>query len=482
MPTPNDRIEGWNGIARYLNKSIRTVQRWEQTRNLPVYRSPVAGAGRDTKSIAYSFAHELDEWISNCSGACVRNRDLTIGGQPDETAFGGQRGPDLYELQQLTAGEGGAGSHIIAALPLYTVPQEHQRVAVTRWVPPFEMSRFWAQEAWFKPAVFMSALPLILVVSWVLLRSPNPVCADVENNSRLVVFSAAGKPLWTKQFVRPLSQELEGHHLPWQVSPIDGVSHNEVLFGHILRNYVPSMKDKILCYSNSGRQRWEYSPGERVVWEGADYADDYRISDFSADGRLPNGERFIVVVSNHASYFPSEVSVLNARGDCIGQYWHTGHIYDHDVADVDRDGSDEIILGGYNQLHQKAFLAALRPDVARSISPAPAGYAPGTPAASELVYLEFPDTDVNQALGLDSHVKRVFRTDDRMLRVELELAGDPATQIGTWYFDPSGFRVTRVDLAEEFVSLHRQLEADRQLDHEIGPKENRQLTLLEKIR
>lgn len=52
-----DRLESWKEIAAYLQRDIRTVQRWERLNGLPVYRRP----GRRLGGV---FAHrsELDAW------------------------------------------------------------------------------------------------------------------------------------------------------------------------------------------------------------------------------------------------------------------------------------------------------------------------------------------------------------------------------------------------------------------------------------
>jgi DNA-binding transcriptional regulator YiaG len=37
-PVAQERLDSWKEIARYLNRDVRTVQRWEETDGLPVYR------------------------------------------------------------------------------------------------------------------------------------------------------------------------------------------------------------------------------------------------------------------------------------------------------------------------------------------------------------------------------------------------------------------------------------------------------------
>ena len=53
-----DILNGWKEIGGYVCRDIRTVERWEKQRGLPVRRVP--GAGRAT---VYALIPELDEWL-----------------------------------------------------------------------------------------------------------------------------------------------------------------------------------------------------------------------------------------------------------------------------------------------------------------------------------------------------------------------------------------------------------------------------------
>jgi Tfp pilus assembly protein PilF len=53
-------LNGWKEIGGYVGRDIRTVERWEKQRGLPVRRVP--GAGRAT---VYALISELDEWLVN---------------------------------------------------------------------------------------------------------------------------------------------------------------------------------------------------------------------------------------------------------------------------------------------------------------------------------------------------------------------------------------------------------------------------------
>lgn len=54
---PGDRLESWKEVALYLNRSVRTVRRWEEKENLPVHR-----LHHDKRGSVYAYRWELDEW------------------------------------------------------------------------------------------------------------------------------------------------------------------------------------------------------------------------------------------------------------------------------------------------------------------------------------------------------------------------------------------------------------------------------------
>jgi hypothetical protein len=51
-------LSGWRQIARYLGKSVRTVQRWEHELGLPVRKIDT-----QTKSDVVAFVTEIEVWV-----------------------------------------------------------------------------------------------------------------------------------------------------------------------------------------------------------------------------------------------------------------------------------------------------------------------------------------------------------------------------------------------------------------------------------
>ena len=56
-PRPERVLSCWKDIANYLHRDVRTVQRWERSRGLPVHRLPGQG-----KNAVYALPTEIDSW------------------------------------------------------------------------------------------------------------------------------------------------------------------------------------------------------------------------------------------------------------------------------------------------------------------------------------------------------------------------------------------------------------------------------------
>lgn len=57
-----DVLNGWKEIAAYIDRDVRTVERWEKQRGLPVRRVPGGG-----KAGVYAHVAELEAWLKNPS-------------------------------------------------------------------------------------------------------------------------------------------------------------------------------------------------------------------------------------------------------------------------------------------------------------------------------------------------------------------------------------------------------------------------------
>ncbi len=91
--TAGDRLDSWKEIAAYLNRSVRTVKRWENEEGLPVHRHI-----HHTQGTVYAHKSEVDAWRENARGVAPASRDAqsksiavlsftTLSNDPDNEYF-----------------------------------------------------------------------------------------------------------------------------------------------------------------------------------------------------------------------------------------------------------------------------------------------------------------------------------------------------------------------------------------------------------
>lgn len=73
--TPQRTLESWKQIAAYLDRSERTVRRWESNEGLPVHRR-----GHQKLDSVFAYKHELDSWRK------LRTRTPEIAARADDFA------------------------------------------------------------------------------------------------------------------------------------------------------------------------------------------------------------------------------------------------------------------------------------------------------------------------------------------------------------------------------------------------------------
>src|SRR5512134_3519633 len=85
-----ERLESWKEIATYLNRSVRTLHRWEKEEGLPVHRQLHKELGS-----VFAYKSELEAWS--------RNRSVRTGERAD-----GERGSPYPSRLVVTTALAGA--------------------------------------------------------------------------------------------------------------------------------------------------------------------------------------------------------------------------------------------------------------------------------------------------------------------------------------------------------------------------------------
>lgn len=295
--SPRSILSSWKEIAAHFGVTIRTVQLWETERGLPVHRMP------GIRGRVYAYTDELDAW--------TKPADIVL--------------PEL-QVRERSLGMVHAAS------------------------------------------IAMLVLLALGLAAW--LMRPGPVPSSWTFSGRtLIVNDANGNVLWRHEFPqgtravweRPAEQGGEPESRPLIVD-LDGDGKREVLFTRAPDDVGPgSLNEELVCFDSAGNVRWTYAPGAKVSTSREQFPPPYRIRAVVARESGPGKAALLLVASFHSIHFPSQLAALSPQGKVEREYWHSGHMAQVFLGDLDGDGSTELYLTAFHNVSKSAAVIALDP-------------------------------------------------------------------------------------------------------------------------
>jgi len=177
--------------------------------------------------------------------------------------------------------------------------------------------------------------------------------------------------------------------------------------------------------------------------------------------------------------YPSRVVFVDGRdGDVLGEYWHPGYLTSQDLADVDGDGENEILLGGINNPGDglgHAALAILEVPPGKA-SPRGEGFF-GKISLMESAYLLFPEIDVLSVRETHAFVASLDAIAEQQ-RILARVRDEPASTGGVLYELDYDLNLVSVQPSNDTRSLHEQLYEDGTLDHRLTARERESWAVL----
>lgn len=211
--------------------------------------------------------------------------------------------------------------------------------------------------------------------------------------------------------------------------------------------------------------------GRAVSDQRRAYSPYYMVSTFFITSLGKGGPRGVVVSSHHAVWWPHQVAVLDGNGRLLGEYWHSGRLYDNQLSDLDGDGVAEVLLAGYNIGYHATTLVVLDPRKVAGASrqgPGDPDQLQGFSEGTEKARIIFPRTCINAAFENWTNV-RMNVTAESIRITSIERMRDPAYAV-TYTLDRQ-LRLTGCRWDEALIRLHRELEKKGVLDHRLTEQE-----------
>lgn len=399
------RLDSWKEIAAYLKHDLRTVQRWEGERGLPVHRVP-----GDKRGAVFAFPQELDTWLC---------------GQP----VAAQKSPVAATARRLSdraLWTGGAAIVILVALGAWN------------WNSHSESLPARARLEGNRLAVFDEAGE----VAWnhtfsgsVRHFAPSPFLAwEASKFTQVVDLNRDGRP--------------------------------EVL---VAVNYESGAKPalalpELVCFSSDGKLLWRYQPSFAFRVGDRTYGDAWGIIDFVTWPDPAAPVAWVALVS--PTWGVSAVArVDGATGKGRLQFVNSGQLFAVNV--VAAGGRRFLLAGGMNNEYDTGSLAILDTEQNFAVSPQTPGSrhdCDDCPRSFPAKYILFPRSELNLLKMRDLHAAALIVVYGHFAEVSTFETNNEARRI--YELSPEdGFSLASTRFSSTYWNRHRGLEMNGEIKH-----------------
>jgi uncharacterized protein (TIGR03437 family) len=186
-----------------------------------------------------------------------------------------------------------------------------------------------------------------------------------------------------------------------------------------------------------------------------------------------SGQARLVTVANHRLWYPSQVSLLDARrGRVLEEYWHPGAIQALLVYDADRDGHDGLVFAALNNpgdglRHAALGVLKLPFSKARQTEARRGASLPALTGGGEWAYVLFPLADVSGVAGLLPIPEELSIDQLGRIRVKLPL---PEGGAAVYYLN-GNLEVAECRFSDNFPAMHERYHRQGLLDRPLSARE-----------
>jgi len=421
-----DRLESWKEVARFLNKGVRTVMRWEEELGLPVHRVPGAKRGRIVASRA-----EISQWLI---------------GRPElePTAATGYPTPPSSGVE--------APSH-----------------------RPLPWKRIYLAGA-------LGCSVLLLMLLDLMLKHPTTVNPPVSVRflaDAMQVFGSDGRILWTHRFAGVLYPgAIEGTDLSRlgelvRIADLQGDGGREVIIVAPVRSALNSSdyaRIEVDCFSSAGVLLWSYVPRQTLRFGRDELSQSWNLYDIIISRR----ERGVAVYAAfiHSKWGNSFVVELDPKtGRDTLRFVNAGTI--HRLNEFHTRQATYLLAAGFNNEFDGGFMAMIderKPFAASPQTPGTHYECVSCPHGAPDYYFVLPRSELNRLRQVYENPVADLSIDPGRIEIaKRELDARPHEQTQTLYMlrvEPK-LEIASLRFDSVYTMKHRALEEEGELDHQI---------------
>jgi len=402
-----ERLNSWKEISEYLDRNVRTLERWEKERGLPIRRVP-GGRGRSV----FAYTGELDRWL--LSAPAEANGEIA------ESSPAPPSMPD-------------------AATPA----SRRTTVAVVA-------------------VVFVLLLTGIIAVTYVTAKSD--ITRLAFNEGELSALDSRGHVKWRQHFDEAVTdQQLRRG---WDVlTHLDGdgtrdvvvaVQHHEDPQGH------PS--ETLYGFSSDGRRLWTRQPSDTIGFASGAYAPPWNTVEM-----VPfqvNGETRIAWIQHHHTWWPSLLTILDTRGRQVSRFVNSGWLL---AVNASVDGKT-VVTGGVTNASDAYALAVFDSSSITGSSPEEPGsrfQCTTCGSGGPRRYFVMPRLEVNAALRNRLIRPDVAMLPGGGMSVHLVQAEAEIQSADAIYEFSSTWEPVRAQVSDTYWDWHKRLTSEGRIDHPV---------------
>jgi hypothetical protein len=264
----------------------------------------------------------------------------------------------------------------------------------------------------------LSILSLLIILFFITIYliprlDMNPVNAGIENN-RYVAYNKYGINIWESLYLN--KEEMDDNMLPKIIiTDTDNDNKNEIIY--LMKDFgQPKFSKTIFCRNSDNILKWKSAivPIDSIYGKEFCY-DNTNLRTIHLIENETIQSKELIVTYTICDLFPFFISKLDCNGKEISNFYNPGHLVFSKLLDIDSDGKDEFIIGGFNNDYNKsACLIIFDPDFIEGKAPS-FRYPKGLGKGLMKYYVLFPKIFTNKfSTKQDSRLDVVFKFIDNI--------------------------------------------------------------------